>query len=122
MIFLLLFWSTIPTEGTGEKTRSIFDQSLKMFNQKKLFFLAATQRRGLWAHGLMAEGLLIRCRTLIVQQTCAGASMQSKNKCDTFVYDKEDKFCWLTEGAEMRNGSQLGGWCPGKGESPDQSQ
>ena len=65
MIFLLLFWTPILTEGTGEKRPS--DQSFKICNQARFFFLAAIQRKGFWACGLMVEGLLTRCGTLIVR-------------------------------------------------------
>ena len=48
-----------------------------------------------------------------------------KNKdCDTFVYIKsETKDCFLYKGARLKKGSQVlfgnnvGGWCPGKGET-----
>jgi hypothetical protein len=90
----------------------------------KVLFPGCYPKEGLSGAWTESDGgrLIDKMQDIDSPTTCTGACMQSKNKCDMFVYDKEDKYCWLMEGAELRNGSQLGGWCPGKGESPDQSQ
>jgi hypothetical protein len=54
---------------------------------------------------------------------CSDACAKGEKDCDTFVYSRYSKDCILYRGARLKKGSKVlfgnnvGGWCPGKGET-----
>ena len=54
---------------------------------------------------------------------CGDACVNQEEDCDTFVYSKTSKDCLMFKGARLKKGGKIafgnnvGGWCPGKGET-----